>query len=122
MSRQNSALDLTLPPRTRTIPAYRWLYSAVRAAIQDGRLRPGMRLPPTRELARQHRLSRGTVINAFEQLRAEGYVKGTVGSGTYVSKPLPEELLPARDDRRTVRHPPFSPRLSEYAKRAQFWS
>src|SRR5262249_33994181 len=79
-----------------------------------------MRLPPTRDLARQHRLSRGTVINAFELLRAEGYVKGTVGSGTYVSKQIPEDFLQARADGRTVHDPQISPRLSEYSKRARF--
>src|SRR5262249_1274142 len=79
-----------------------------------------MRLPPTRDLARQHRLSRGTVINAFELLRAEGYVKGTVGSGTYVSKQIPEDFLQARADGRPVHDPQISPRLSEYSKRARF--
>ncbi|MDQ3746153.1 MAG: hypothetical protein M3444_17395 [Acidobacteriota bacterium] len=37
--------------------------------------------------------SRNTVVNAFEQLLAEGYLEGQVGSGTYVSRVLPEELL-----------------------------
>jgi GntR family transcriptional regulator/MocR family aminotransferase len=52
-----------------------------------------MRLQSTRELAKQYGLSRGTVVNAFDQLKAEGYLAGSVGSGTYVSKVLPDDLL-----------------------------
>ena len=40
-------------------------------------------------------LSRGTIIPAFDELRAEGYIDGTVGSGSYVSRILPETLLQA---------------------------
>jgi len=52
-------------------------------------------LPATRELAAELGVSRNTVMNAFEQLLAEGYVEGRVGSGTYVSGQLPERLLHA---------------------------
>jgi GntR family transcriptional regulator/MocR family aminotransferase len=52
-----------------------------------------MRLPATRDLAAEYGLSRGTIVTAFEELKAEGYLEGSVGSGTYVSKVLPEELL-----------------------------
>ena len=53
----------------------------------EGRLDLGARLPTTRELAREYELSRGTVVTAFENLKAEGYVHATVGSGTsYVLK------------------------------------
>lgn len=69
---------------------YRWLSASLRAVILEGRLRPGTRLPSTRELAAQHKLSRGTIVTAFEQLRSEGYLEGTIGSGTYVTKVLPE--------------------------------
>jgi GntR family transcriptional regulator/MocR family aminotransferase len=68
----------------------------LRAAILEGRLRPGARLPATRELAREYGLSRGTVVSAFEQLKAEGYVTGSVGSGTYVNRILPDGLLQVR--------------------------
>ena len=44
----------------------------MQAAILDGRLRPGRRLPPTRDLADTYRLSRATIVTAFEQLKAEG--------------------------------------------------
>jgi GntR family transcriptional regulator/MocR family aminotransferase len=36
---------------------------------------------------------RNTVLNAFEQLLAEGYIEGKIGSGTYVNRALPEDML-----------------------------
>jgi GntR family transcriptional regulator / MocR family aminotransferase len=109
MPKRAAALDLTLPPPAEpdrsaaagfspaggspTQPAYRWLYSSLRTEILEGRLRPGARLPASRELARQYGFARGTIVAAFEQLAAEGYVEGTVGSGTYVSRVLPEQRL-----------------------------
>ncbi|HYY41511.1 MAG TPA: PLP-dependent aminotransferase family protein, partial [Pyrinomonadaceae bacterium] len=77
-------------------PLYRQLYDELRTAILTGQLRAGTRLPSTRELAAELSVSRNTVLNAFEQLLAEGYVEGQVGSGTYVSRALPDELLHAR--------------------------
>ena len=75
------------------MPAGRWLRSAIRTEILEGRLRPGARLPATRDLAAQYGLSRGTVVSAFEQLKSEGYLEGSVGSGTYVNEVLPDDLL-----------------------------
>ena len=77
-------------------PLYRQLYDELRTAILSGQLRAGTRLPSTRELASDLSVSRNTVMNAFEQLLAEGYVEGQVGSGTYVSRALPDDLLHAR--------------------------
>ena len=57
------------------------------------RLQPGSRLPATRDLASAYRLSRATIVTAFDQLKSEGYVDGRTGSGTYVSQVLPEHLL-----------------------------
>src|SRR5580658_6018494 len=85
--------DLALPPRDSETSAYRWLYASLRAEILEGRLRSGARLPATRDLAGQYRLSRGTIVSAFELLKSEGYLRGTAGSGTYVSKVLPDALL-----------------------------
>ena len=53
------------------------LEDALRAAIRDGRLAAGTRLPSTRALAGDLGLSRGTVVEAFAQLTAEGYLDGT---------------------------------------------
>jgi GntR family transcriptional regulator / MocR family aminotransferase len=100
MVKRATVFDLVLPLRDSGISVSRWLYAALRAEILEGRLRPGTRLPATRDLARQYELARGTIVNAFEQLKSEGYVAGSVGSGTYVSKVLPDELLQVpREDR-----------------------
>jgi len=93
MAKRAATFELLLPLRDSGTPAFRWLYTALRAEILEGRLHPGARLPATRDLANQYGLSRGTIVNAFEQLKSEGYVEGNVGSGTYVSKILPDELL-----------------------------
>lgn len=77
-------------------PLYRQLYFAIRELILSGRLRPGARLPATRTLARDLGVSRNTVLAAFEQLHAEGYVTGRVGAGSFVSRVLPEDVLEAR--------------------------
>src|SRR5215471_76544 len=63
----------------------RQIYAQLRAAILDGRLRAGDRLPPTRELARDLGVARLTVATAFDWLQAEGYVYGRVGAGTFVA-------------------------------------
>src|SRR5262245_35833432 len=121
MTRRAGVLDLTLPPRRSGTVAYRWLYATVRAAILEGRLRPGARLPATRDLARHYGLSRGTIVNAFELLRAEGYVQATAGSGTHVSQTLPDDLVRISTEKR----PSISGaelRFSDYARRASYWS
>jgi GntR family transcriptional regulator / MocR family aminotransferase len=85
------ALDRSKPSRL-----HRQLYAQLSEAILTRRLVPGTRLPPTRALAAELGVSRNTVVNAFEQLLAEGYIEGKVGSGTYVSSSLPDEILRLR--------------------------
>jgi GntR family transcriptional regulator / MocR family aminotransferase len=60
------------------------LCDALRSAILSGSLAEGTRLPSSRELSRELGLSRTLVLEAFEQLEAEGYVEGRRGSGSYV--------------------------------------
>jgi GntR family transcriptional regulator / MocR family aminotransferase len=79
-------------------PLYAQVYGAIRRAILDGMLRPGMRLPSTRALAGDLNIARNTVITAFEQLTAEGYVETLTGSGTRVAR-LPQTIF-ARNRRR----------------------
>jgi GntR family transcriptional regulator/MocR family aminotransferase len=57
---------------------------ALRSAVREGRLRPGDRLPATRSLAAELGCSRWVVVEAYEQLAAEGWVEGRAGSGTRV--------------------------------------
>jgi GntR family transcriptional regulator/MocR family aminotransferase len=124
MPRQSASFPLALPPRGSGTTAGRWLYDALRAAILDGRLSPGLRLPATRDLARQYQLSRGTVVSAFDQLRAEGYVRGRTGSGTFVIDVLPDALLGVRGPSVRVRRRAgvAGIRLSEVARRTTSWS
>ena len=66
-------------------PRYLQLARALKQAILDGRCAPASRLPATRVLARELALSRNTVLAAYEQLAAEGFLEGRVGSGCYVA-------------------------------------
>ena len=79
----------------------RQIYSQLRAAILAGRLRAGDRLPATRDLARRVGAARLTVATAYDWLRAEGYVYGRVGAGTFVAPALGE----ARGEARTEADP-----------------
>lgn len=63
----------------------REIYQQLRLAILDGRLRPGDRLPATRELSRRLGVSRMTVTVAYERLSAEGFTATRVGAGTFVA-------------------------------------
>jgi GntR family transcriptional regulator / MocR family aminotransferase len=123
MTKRATTFELALPPKDSATSAHRWLYASLRVAILEGRLHPASRLPATRDLARQCRLSRGTIVNAVEQLKSEGYVQGRMGSGTYVSDTLPDELLQVRSSAK----PPLpqektKPRLiSAFAKRVQLF-
>lgn len=74
-------------------PLYQQLYAQIRQAILAARLKPGQRLPSTRELACSLKVARGTVKLSYEQLLSEGYLETIVGSGTFVCSQLPEKLL-----------------------------
>lgn len=79
------------------LPIYQQLYEQLRAAIvNDCRIPRSAKLPSTRALSETLRVSRNTVIAAFEQLLSEGYLEGRIGSGTYVARALPEACLVAR--------------------------
>jgi len=112
-------LPLSLPSPPAGLSLYRWLYEELRAAILEGRLAPGSRLPATRDLATAYRLSRSTIVTAFEQLESEGYVEGRTGSGTYVSEVLPDQLLQVGRMRAEKRLPHRRIALSEYSRRLQ---
>lgn len=73
-------------------PLYRQIYDWFQQAIVSGELPPGRRMPSTRSLASALGISRISVLNAFEQLHAEGYLQGRVGSGTYVADTIPEHF------------------------------
>lgn len=85
-----------------TVPLYRQLYDSIRQAVLTRRLVPGARLPSSRLLASELAVSRNTVLNAIDQLIAEGYLEARRGSGTYVTRALPEEALRVSSDRQAL--------------------
>jgi GntR family transcriptional regulator/MocR family aminotransferase len=90
-----STFELMLEERQEHQTLNTWLYGAMCRAILDGRLRPGTRLPATRDFARQYDVSRGIVVDVFEQLKLDGYVSSHVGAGTWVNHRLPK-VVPMR--------------------------
>src|SRR5689334_15092704 len=74
------------------------LEESLREAIRSGRLTAGTRLPPSRALASDLGISRGTVVQAYAQLVAEGWLAGRRGSGTVVARAA--EALPGGGERR----------------------
>jgi GntR family transcriptional regulator / MocR family aminotransferase len=73
------------------VPLHRQLYEGLRAAIVEGRVAPGTRLPSTRSLAEALGVSRSTITSSFAQRHSEGYLQATTGSGTFVSSDLPDD-------------------------------
>lgn len=117
MAKAETFQDLSLaePPDEREL--WRWLYSELRAAILDGRLKRGARLPSTRSLAQQYNVSRGTVTTAFGQLRAEGYTQTEVGAGTFVAPGLPDRSIAAGNSGPALNLPPSKATLSKHAEK-----
>jgi GntR family transcriptional regulator / MocR family aminotransferase len=72
-------------------PMYQQLSDWFRRAIIDGQLRPGQRVPSTRNLASELKISRIPVLSAYEQLFAEGYLETFTGAGTCVARSIPDE-------------------------------
>ncbi|WP_421868335.1 PLP-dependent aminotransferase family protein [Motiliproteus sp.] len=80
--------------RDNDLPLYEQICNALRQQAIRGDLPPQTRLPPTRSLAVELGVSRSTVINAYEQLVAEGYLTSLPGSGYSLSGAGGVELLP----------------------------
>jgi GntR family transcriptional regulator / MocR family aminotransferase len=97
-------------------PLFRQIYLQLRWAILSRALRPGTKLPSTRALASRLQVARGSVISAYEQLLAEGYLTSKVGSGTVISSDLPEPV-----DRR-VRSPAIRPAAQARQTRMPAWA
>jgi len=103
-----------------SVALHRQLYDLLRKTILERRLRAGARLPSTRSLARELGVSRNTVINAFEQLLAEGYLEGKKGSGTFVAGSLPDDLLRVRANAARTKGRPR--RMRTISKRGLLWA
>ena len=79
-------------------PVYLEIARALGTDIRTGRLRPGDRLPPQRDLAAALGVNVGTITRAFAEARRRGLIRGQVGRGTFVSRPVPPALI-VREER-----------------------
>src|SRR5262245_32766851 len=96
-------------------PMHKQVYDALRAKILHGELAAGAPLPGTRTMARDLGVSRIVVLNAYEQLAAEGYIESTVGSGSRVAVQCRDRLQPVPGRLKPAATVP----LSAYARRAR---
>src|SRR5215467_6081297 len=86
--------------RKASRPLYQQICDAYRNQIVRGDLRAGELVPSTRELARELRISRLPVLNAYSQLLAEGHFETRIGSGTFIASTI-RTSPPARLSRHT---------------------
>src|SRR5437764_13925444 len=83
--------------RAAAEPLHQQLYRQIRDELASGSFNNNSsRVPSSRALAADFGVSRFTLNLALSRLRADGYLHSKIGSGTFVSKPLPESFLSAR--------------------------
>ena len=99
---RGAVLDLPLPMDSGGSQSAR-VHAGLRAAILEGRLAAGLRLPSSRALAEQLGVRRNAVVVAYELLLSDGLAEARIGDGTYVAAQVPRG--PATPDR--VRLPEF---------------
>ena len=88
-------IPLHLQPESH-VPLYVQLRDQLRALVHGGDLRPGDRIPASRELALQLGVHRTTVANAYAELESEGLISGHVGRGTFIcAQETATEIRPA---------------------------
>jgi len=97
-SRTNSEL-LVMLRRDEHVPLHRQIETSIRAAIRAGRLPRGSSLPPSRVLAADLGVSRGVVVEAYQQLAAEGYLASRAGGYTQVAGGPPAATTAPRPSR-----------------------
>lgn len=101
-----------IDPRSPT-PLYEQIAARVRVAVAAGDLRPGDALPSVRALARDLRVNPATVVQAYRDLAADGFVEMRHGQGTFV-----QEVSPfLRDEERATRAQELVRKLLEDAAR-----
>lgn len=92
---------MTLPivlEKKSPIPLHRQIYHEIQRLILSEIWRPGTRLPSTRDLSVRLKVSRATVCMAYEQLLLDGYLQSFTGSGTYVSREIPDRRFLKRQE------------------------
>ncbi|WP_272988852.1 MULTISPECIES: PLP-dependent aminotransferase family protein [Hyphomonas] len=92
-------------------PMYERLVAALQDDVRNGRLAPGDRLPPQRDLAHRLSLSVGTVSRAYVEAERRGFVSSHVGRGTFVTDRAQPQSAPPGEGVRDLAHniPPFGP-------------
>ena len=98
--------------RDAPLPPFLQIARALTDDIRRGRLRPGDRLPGSRDLAAAARVHRNTVLAAYAELVAEGWLEAAQGRGTFVARTLPES--------RRVASPETHARAASAPRRAGF--
>lgn len=98
-------------------PMYRQIAESLSAAIVEGRLSGGTRLPSSRELSDSLHLSRNTIMLAYDDLLSQGYLETRVGSGTFVSASLPATLMADIAGLRSPQSGGVAPSLSRRGRR-----
>lgn len=80
-------------PALASLPGPRYLafVSALEADLASGRIKPGMRLLPQRDMAQRLELSVGTISKAYAEAEQRGLISGEVGRGTFVQRRRPEQ-------------------------------
>lgn len=76
--------------RQATLPPFLQIARKVADEIRRGRLRPGDRLPGSRQLAATLHVHRNTILAAYAELIAEGWLETSRGRGTFVARTIPE--------------------------------
>jgi GntR family transcriptional regulator/MocR family aminotransferase len=121
-TRTSSPLELLVAlDRAGSEPLHRQLERELRRAVRDGRLAPESALPSTRALAAQLGLSRGIVVEAYEQLAAEGYLVSRPGGATRVARTAaPPSAHPAERDAARISFDfrPGRPDVAEFPRAA----
>ena len=87
-------IHLHLDPRSG-LPPYVQLVQQIRFAVRNGTLRPGMQLPPAREVVASLTINPNTVFKAYAELERQGLVTSRPGQGTFVAASVPNPI----DDR-----------------------
>lgn len=98
--RTNSDWSANTPVLPAKGPRRLALYRALRGLIESGQMKPGDKLPTTRDIAGRFGISRGAAVAAYEMLMADGFAEARVGAGTYVAEAVP--LLPVAPEPQAI--------------------
>ena len=79
------------------VPLYEQIATRVRLAVASGELSPGDALPSVRQVAGTARINPATVVQAYRELEADGFVEMRQGAGTFVKEVMPEKRSDERN-------------------------